>query len=146
MLAGDDPRLAQALGAAVLALSARGEALDAPRGGQVYARSGGQRVPLYGGCGAPGYLAVACNVDGGYAMGPGSYGNSYLQVVGFGAGGVEAYTLLAHGLSDAAFTSGKALAAPALARGGDRARSRAQARRVAALSGRCCGASGQALQ
>lgn len=101
-----DPRVAQALAVAVLAISAKGWALDAPLGSQLFARSHGQQVPLYGGCHRAGYFTVACNDDGGYRMGPSSHANSYVQVVRFDRQGVEAHTLLAHGQEESAVDNG----------------------------------------
>lgn len=102
------PRIGQALGAAVLALSTRGMALDAPRGDYLYARSAGREIPLYGGCSSVGYFTIACSggmEEGRYVMDDTSHGNSYLQVVHFGDEGVEAFTLLAHGQRESALGS-----------------------------------------
>nr|WP_256327847.1 penicillin acylase family protein [Nitrosospira sp. Nl5] len=101
-----DPRVTQAFGAGVLAISASKLAMDASRGSYLYARNGGYRIPLYGGCPIAGYFAIACD-ENGYEMTRTSYGNSYMQVVSFGKEGVEAYTLLSHGLRDALFESGQ---------------------------------------
>ena len=98
--------MAQALAAAVLEFRRKGWALDVRAGSQRYARSQGRRVALFGGCASVGYFAVACNDDGGHVMGPDSLANSYLQVVRFGPEGVEAHTLLAHGLKETAVDQG----------------------------------------
>lgn len=103
----DDPRVAQAFSAAIMAVSTSGRALNTPRGRYLYAQSGSRRIPLYGGCGDIGYFTVACNDDKGYPMGPNSFGNSYMQIIHFGREGVEAYTLLAHGLNESVFEQGK---------------------------------------
>jgi acyl-homoserine-lactone acylase len=95
-----DPRVARALAEAVVDMSAKGWALNEALGSQRYVGSHTHPTPLFGGCQDPGYFTVACNSDGSYPMGPGSHANSYLQVVRFGARGVEAHTLLAHGLTD----------------------------------------------
>lgn len=99
-------RIGQALAAVVVEMAEKGVALDAPLGSQRFVRTGGQRVPLYGGCHSAGYFAVACNPNGGGALGPGSHANSYLQVVRFGPRGVVAHTLLAHGLDESAVDNG----------------------------------------
>lgn len=99
----DDPRVEQAFGAAIMAIPASGRALNTPRGHYLYAQSGTHRIPLYGGCGEIGYFTVACNDDQGYQMGPTSFGNSYVQIIHFGREGVEAYTMLAHGLNESVF-------------------------------------------
>lgn len=96
--------LRQALGAAILRVQASGYAVDAPRGDYLFATRGGQKVPLYGGCGSQGYFTVACSENrldqGGYTMDNNPNGNSYMQVVRFPAGGVEAYTFLTFSQSD----------------------------------------------
>jgi acyl-homoserine-lactone acylase len=99
----DDPRVAQALGAAIIAISETGLAVDTPRGNYLYARSGDHRIALYGGCEDMGYFTIACNIEGGYEMGRTSIGNTYMQIVHFGPEGVEAHTMLAHGLNDSIF-------------------------------------------
>ncbi|WP_255370294.1 penicillin acylase family protein [Roseateles sp. YR242] len=108
---GDAPaRVAQALAEAVQALARRGQALDAPLGNFREVASGGQRLPIYGGCHAAGYFVVACNSDGSDRMGLNSSGNSYMQVVTFGASGVQAWTLLAMGQDESALVDGAGLA------------------------------------
>ncbi len=102
-----DGRAAQALAAAVVAMKSRHIALDAPLGSQRFVRSGGEQVPLYGGCHSAGYFTVACNPQsGGEVLGVDSHANSYLQVVRFGSQGVVARTLLAHGLKETAVDNG----------------------------------------
>ncbi len=109
-----DPRIAQALAGAVEDMRKKGWPLDAPLGGQRFVRSGGNSVPLFGGCDAEGYFTVACaDAEGRYRMGPDSHGNTYLQIVHFDARGVQARTLLAHGGRETAVTNG-AGAAPVL--------------------------------
>lgn len=103
---GGGDRVPQALAAAVVAMGEKGLALDVPLGSQRFVRSGGQRVPLYGGCHPVGYFAAACNGEGGDVMGPDSHANSYLQVVRFGPQGVVAHTLLAHGEDESAVDNG----------------------------------------
>ncbi len=96
--------LQQAFGAALLRVQASGYALDAQRGEYLYATRGGQKVPLFGGCGGQGYFTVACSENrldqGGYTMDKDPNGNSYMQVVRFPEGGVEAHTFLTFSLSD----------------------------------------------
>jgi acyl-homoserine-lactone acylase len=104
----DDPRVEQAFSAAIMAISTSGRALNTPRGRYLYARSGARRIPLYGGCGDIGYFTIACDDDNGYQMGSNSVGNSYVQIIHFGREGVEAYTLLAHGLNESVFEQEKA--------------------------------------
>ncbi|MET0349261.1 MAG: penicillin acylase family protein, partial [Rhizobacter sp.] len=102
--AGITTTLRQALGAAVLRVQASGYALDAERGEVLFATRGGQKIPLYGGCGAQGYFTIACSENrldqGGYTMDNNPNGNSYMQVVRFPEGRVEAYTFLTFSLSD----------------------------------------------
>jgi acyl-homoserine-lactone acylase len=108
-LSADDA--ARALAGAVAWVSDQGWRLDEPLGVRRFARSGGRRVPWYGGCHGAGYFTVACNHDGGYAMGPDSAANSYLQVVTFGPQGPQAHTMLAHGLRPSAVEGGEGGAA-----------------------------------
>ncbi len=83
-----------------------GFALDSRRGDILYTTRNGARVPLYGGCDEQGYFTVVCArspLDNkGYPMEPNGQGDSYVQVVTFGAGaaGVEADMLLSHAESD----------------------------------------------
>lgn len=103
-LRADDPAIAQAFGAAILAVTDAGYALDATRGETLYLTRNGEPVPLYGGCSGVGYFASICDYGKRRARDPISAdtiaGNSYLQVVTFGAHGAQAYTLLAHSESD----------------------------------------------
>jgi acyl-homoserine-lactone acylase len=96
--------LQQAFGAAVARVQASGFAVDAPRGDYLFATRGGSKIPLYGGCGGPGYFTIACSENrldkGGYTMDGDPNGNSYMQIVRFPAGGVEAHTFLTFSLSD----------------------------------------------
>ena len=100
--AADDLR--QAFGAAVLRVQASGYALDAPRGEALFVTRNGRKVPLYGGCDIQGYFTVMCSENpldkGGYTMDGDPNGNSYMQIVRFPAGGVEARTFLSFSLSD----------------------------------------------
>ncbi|MFJ2995367.1 penicillin acylase family protein [Pandoraea sp. NPDC087047] len=97
---------ARALALAVRKLTRTAGALGTPLGVTQFVRTEGQRVPLYGGCQDVGYFAVTCNADHSPVMGPDTHGNSYLQVVYFDANGVQARTLLAHGLQDTAVDNG----------------------------------------
>ena len=96
--------LRQAFGAAVQAVKASGFALDAPRGDVLFSARGGVKTALYGGCSAVGYFTINCSENpigqGGYSMDGQPHGNSYMQVVNFPAGGVQAYTFLTFSLSD----------------------------------------------
>ncbi|WP_375574536.1 penicillin acylase family protein [Paracidovorax oryzae] len=96
--------LQQAFGAAVAKVKQSGFAVDAPRGEVLFSVRGGRKMPLYGGCAGIGYFTIACSENpidqGGYSMDGQPHGNSYLQVVTFPAGGVQAHTLLTHSLSD----------------------------------------------
>jgi acyl-homoserine-lactone acylase len=103
----DGAGAAQALAAAVLTMQAKGVPLDAPFGSRRYVETGGQRLPLFGGCHSPGFFTVACGYDDNGRMGPDSHANSYLQVVRFGPRGVEAHTLFAHGQDEAAADNGQ---------------------------------------
>lgn len=107
---GANPRVVAALAAATDQLAAQGWALDARLGEHRFVRVAGRRLPLYGGC-EGGYFTSLCNPEGGEAVGLDAVGNSYLQVVYFGANGVEAYTLLAHGQRETA-VEGRAGGAP----------------------------------
>ncbi|SEF30725.1 penicillin acylase family protein [Variovorax sp. NFACC27] len=97
-------QLREAFGAAVARVQASGYAVDAPRGDYLFATRGGKKIPLYGGCGGPGYFTIACSENrldkGGYTMDGNPNGNSYMQVVRFPDGGVEAHTFLTFSLSD----------------------------------------------
>jgi len=104
--AADDPRIAQALGAAILSLADKGWALNAERGTQLVAHTGGREIALYGGCSNGGYFTVACNDGGSYIMDGNTLANTYLQIVRFTEKGVEAFTLLAHGQTDTAVANG----------------------------------------
>ncbi|WP_432726747.1 penicillin acylase family protein [Variovorax sp. W6] len=100
--AADDLR--QAFGAAVLRVQASGYALDAPRGEALFVTRNGRKIPLSGGCDTQGYFTVMCSENrldqGGYTMDDDPNGNSYMQIVRFPAGGVEARTFLTFSLSD----------------------------------------------
>lgn len=98
------PALQQAFGAAVARVQASGFAENAARGEYLFATRGGQKIPLYGGCGGPGYFTIACSENrldkGGYTMDINPNGNSYMHIVRFPSGGVEAHTFLAFSQSD----------------------------------------------
>lgn len=110
-----DPRVAEALGAAVLAQQKAGLALDARRGSALAVDTARGKVALFGGCDLQGYFTIACAGEAGYRMNADSHGNSYLQVVRFvgEGGGVEAHTLLPHGNDERALQGGPG-AAPVL--------------------------------
>ncbi len=91
----DDPAVAEAFAAGVLAVQRSGIPLDDTRGDYQFLTHGrGARIPLPGGCGANGYFTVVCSELDNKGAAVGSHGNSYLQVVQFTAEGVEPYTLL----------------------------------------------------
>lgn len=96
--------LRQAFGAAVAKVQASGFAMDAQRGDVLYSVRNGSKIPLYGGCGGAGYFTITCSDnpigEAGHSMVGQSYGNSYMQVVSFPAGGVQAHTFLTFSLSD----------------------------------------------
>lgn len=96
--------LKQAFGAAILRVQASGFALTATRGETLFAPRGGDKIPLFGGCGSQGYFTIACSQtrldQGGYDVDTATSANSYMQVVRFPAEGVEAWTLLTFSLSD----------------------------------------------
>ncbi|AVT12121.1 penicillin acylase family protein [Paracidovorax avenae] len=96
--------LQQAFGAAVAKVAQSGFAVDARRGDVLFSVRGGKKLPLFGGCAGVGYFTITCSENpidqGGYSMDGQPHGNSYLQVVTFPAGGVQAHTLLTHSLSD----------------------------------------------
>lgn len=97
-------QLAQAFDTAVATVQASGFALDAPRGEVLFLTRNGERLPLYGGCGGVGYFTINCSefrlTARGYTMDDQPHGNSYMQVVNFPAGKVEAYSFLTFSLSD----------------------------------------------
>lgn len=108
---GDDPRVGDALRAAVAELDGKGWPLDTPLRGHVYMRSGAARVPMYGGCHEAGYFVIACRANTGGADVLQSHANTYLQVVRFGPRGPEAYTLLSHGEPESTQEGGTGLSA-----------------------------------
>ena len=102
------PDIAQAFAAAVRAVTAAGFAVDAPRSAVSWvAGKGGpaDRIPIFGGFDRNGAFTVAetSNVepriqpDVGY--GPIRRGNSYIQLVSFGAAGMQASTFVTYSLS-----------------------------------------------
>lgn len=103
---GADPRISEALGAAMISMRTDGLELAAPRGSALAVKADGQALGLYGGCSLEGYFMVVCDTENGYAMSDTSHGNSYLQVVSFDDEGVEAYTLMAHGQDERALNGG----------------------------------------
>ncbi len=96
--------LRQAFATAVAKVASSGFAVDAARGDILFATRGGSKIPLYGGCGGPGYFTITCSENpigqGGYTMDNQPHGNSYMQVVDFPAGGVQAYTFVTYSQSD----------------------------------------------
>ncbi len=96
--------LKQAFGAAIVRVEASGYAFDASRGEVLFATRGGQKIGLFGGCGSVGYFTISCSENrldqGGYTMDKDPNGNSYMQVVRFPDGGVDARTFLTFSLSD----------------------------------------------
>ncbi|MFM0013741.1 penicillin acylase family protein [Paraburkholderia sediminicola] len=107
-LRADDPRVGEALGAAVLALQRAGLAVDAPTGASLYTSRSGKRVALFGGCSESGYFVSACPIErvgagesSHASMDGAAIGNSYMQIVSFGPKSrVIAKTLLAPSESD----------------------------------------------
>lgn len=96
--------LKQAFGAAIARVEASGYAFDASRGEVLFATRSGQKIGLFGGCGSVGYFTISCSENrldqGGYTMDKNPNGNSYMQVVRFPEGGVDARTFLTFSLSD----------------------------------------------
>lgn len=96
--------LRQAFGAAVAKVQDSGYAVNATRGDTLFATRNGTAIPLYGGCGGPGYFTINCSENrieqGGYSMDANPNGNSYMQIVSFGGATVEAHTFLTFSLSD----------------------------------------------
>ncbi|MDQ1835475.1 penicillin acylase family protein [Massilia scottii] len=96
-----DPRIALALGSAILALQESGIGIADTLGKHLYAGSDTAPVPLFGGCETSGYFTIACDDDGAYNVNSKQFvGNAYLQVVRFENDKPQAYTLLAHGQGD----------------------------------------------
>lgn len=100
----DPTALRQAFAAAVYRVQQSGFAVDAPRSQVLFATRNGERIGLFGGCGANGYFTIACSEkrieQGGYSMDEDPNGNSYMQIVAFQPGGVQAHTFLTFSLSD----------------------------------------------
>lgn len=100
----ENPAVAEAFGAAVLAMQAQGIPLDATAGQGLTLQADGKPVSLYGGCNELGYFTAACAypAPAGSALPNGAnlLGNSYMQTVTFIGDSVQAYTLLASGESD----------------------------------------------
>ena len=103
---GRHPRVAEALGAALLSMQAQGLALGTPRGDVLSVTVEGQALGLYGGCSSQGYFTIACAAEDVYDMSSLGFGNSYLQMVSFGDDGLRAYTLMAHGQREHALNGG----------------------------------------
>lgn len=96
----------EALVAAIAILKSEGLSFDAAVGERLRVRHAGRAIALFGGCAEAGYFVVTCLEEGASALGPDTVANSYLQVVRFGAGGVDARTLLAHGQDEDAVEDG----------------------------------------
>lgn len=98
------PALQQAFAAALRRVQNSGFALNAARGDTLFVTRNQRKIGLYGGCEAAGYFTVACSEQrldqGGYSMDQNPLGNSYMQVVSFPAGGVEAHSFLSFSLAD----------------------------------------------
>jgi acyl-homoserine-lactone acylase len=99
--------LAQAFAAAVYAVTQAGFAVDAPRSAASYREGKGgtnDRISVPGGTQSSGNFTIA-QVKGGARLKPGigygpmNYGNSYIQVVGLTANGVDASTFVTYGES-----------------------------------------------
>ena len=103
---GRHPRVAEALGAALLSMQAQGLSLGTPRGDVLSVTVEGQALGLYGGCSSQGYFTIACAAENVYDMSSLGFGNSYLQMVSFGDDGLRAYTLMAHGQREHALNGG----------------------------------------
>lgn len=103
-IAVDRARLATLMRAALAALHNAGIPIDAPRSEALYVQRNDERIPLYGGCSVGGYFTAACALHpfdkGADSMNVNPNGNSYLQVVRFEHGDVEADTMLASSESD----------------------------------------------
>ena len=101
------PEMAQAFAAAVYAVTQAGFAVDAPRSAFSFRQGkggAGDRIPVPGGFQSTGNFTIAqvkgapsLKPDTGY--GPMTYGNSYIQVVGLTASGVDASTFVTYSLS-----------------------------------------------
>ncbi|HVL00927.1 MAG TPA: penicillin acylase family protein, partial [Dongiaceae bacterium] len=109
----NDGRIAQALARALATFEDRGVDPAATVGSQRFVRSDQRNIPFFGACQNVGYFAIACNpvgygggASGDEVLGPDTIANSYLQVVHFDDAGVNAHTLLAHGLEETAVTNG----------------------------------------
>lgn len=98
------PALQRAFASAVRKLQVSGFAMDAPRSAVLYSARGADRIGLYGGCGNLGYFTINCSereiTAGGYSMDGHPHGNSYMQVVSFPPGPVQAHSFLTYSLSD----------------------------------------------
>ncbi|MET3138827.1 acyl-homoserine-lactone acylase [Undibacterium sp. GrIS 1.2] len=96
--------LQQAFGAAILRIQASGFAMSATRGETLFVTRNQHKIGLFGGCDNVGYFTVACSDNrldqGGYSMDGNPNGNSYMQVVSFPNGNVEAHSFLTFSLSD----------------------------------------------
>ncbi len=98
--------LYQAFAAAIRAVQQAGYPLDVARSEVSWAAGkggDGDRIPIPGGFQRSGYFTIAQVPDPvlkpGVGYGPITYGNSYIQVVAFGPGGVDASTFVTYGLS-----------------------------------------------
>lgn len=100
----DEPQLAQAFAAAIVAVQKSGFAFDAPRSAFSFREGkGGERIPVPGGFQRTGNFAIAqvrpVVLRPGTGYGPLNYGNSFLEVVAFGPNGVDASTFVTYSLS-----------------------------------------------
>ena len=99
------PALRTALAEAAASLATAGVGVDVAKGDLMFSERGGTRLPLFGGCHDEGYFTILCPAstlatDRNLSVDRDAHGNSYLQVVSFPAGGVEAWTFLTFSLSD----------------------------------------------
>lgn len=98
--------LRQMFGAALIRVNASPYPVNAPRGDYLFVTRKGEKIPLFGGCSdSVGYFTTTCSFNrldqGGYTMDADAVvANSYMQIVRFPAGGVEANTFLTSSLSD----------------------------------------------
>lgn len=92
------PKLIAALKAAAEEVTRAGVALDARWGDVHYAQRGNERIPVHGGDGQLGVLNVQISDPAPGGVTP-RHGSSYVQVVGFDAGGPVADTVLSYSQS-----------------------------------------------
>lgn len=93
-----------AFGAAVRRVQQSGFSMTATRAETLFVTRNYRKIGLYGGCDASGYFTIACSENrldqGGYSMDNNPSGNTYMQLVSFPAGAVQAHTFLSYSLSD----------------------------------------------